>query len=139
VISSGPIVRARVQLARPAGLRQLLAFCVVGASGYVVNLAVFSALLLLGSDYRLAACGAFLVAVANNYTWNRAWTFDARGRAVASQASRFFAVSLVALGASFALLSLFVALGLGEIPAQAAAIVLATPVSFFGNKVWSFR
>jgi putative flippase GtrA len=130
---------ARLELARPAGFRQLLAFCLVGASGYVVNLAVYTTLLVLGLDFRAAACGAFLVAVANNYTWNRAWTFDARGRALVPQAARFFAVSLLALGVSLALLSLFVAIGVGELPAQAGAIVLATPVSFLGNKVWSFR
>ena len=130
---------ARVELARPSGFRQLFAFCVVGASGYVVNLAVYSALLLLALDYRLAACGAFAVAVANNYAWNRAWTFDARGRALVPQAARFFAVSLLGLGVSLALLSLLVAMGVAELPAQAGAIVLATPVSFIGNKVWSFR
>ena len=118
---------------------QLVKFSVVGASGYAVNLAVFTALLALAADYRLAACGAFLVAVANNYVWNRAWTFDGRGKAVGRQATRFFGVSLLALGVSFVLLALFVAFGLGEVVAQAAAIVLATPVSFLGNKLWSFR
>jgi putative flippase GtrA len=140
VITSRPLARAaRLELGRPAGFGQLVAFCLVGASGYAVNLAVFTALLALAADYRLAACGAFLVAVANNYTWNRTWTFDGRGKAVGRQATRFFAVSLIALGVSLALLALFVAAGLGEVVAQAAAIVLATPVSFLGNKLWSFR
>ena len=29
--------------------------------------------------------------------------------------------------------------GIGEIVAQAVAIVVVTPVSFTGNKIWSFR
>ena len=32
-----------------------------------------------------------------------------------------------------------VAAGVGEFPAQAAAIVLVTPVNFLGNKLWSFK
>jgi putative flippase GtrA len=32
-----------------------------------------------------------------------------------------------------------VRLGLGEVPAQALAIVLVTPLNFIGNKLWSFR
>jgi putative flippase GtrA len=130
---------APIGVRRPAGLGQLLAFCVVGASGYVVNLAVFTALVALGSHFRVAACGAFVVAVANNYAWNRKWTFSATRKAIMPQAARFFGVSLVGFGASLAFLSLLVAVGVAELPAQAGAIVLATPVSFLGNKVWSFR
>ena len=29
--------------------------------------------------------------------------------------------------------------GLGEVTAQAIAIVIVTPVNFIGNKLWSFR
>ena len=45
---------------------QLAKFCTVGASGYVVNLAVFTALLhWAGIHYRLAAVGSFVVAWIN--------------------------------------------------------------------------
>jgi putative flippase GtrA len=36
-------------------------------------------------------------------------------------------------------LHLLVQAGLGEIVAQALAIMLVTPVNFVGNKLWSFR
>jgi putative flippase GtrA len=125
---------------RPANWMQLVRFALVGASGYVVNLAVFT-LLVHGAavNYRLAAVGAFVVAVANNFTWNRRWTFRARGGHAGSQAARFLVVSVVALGVNLAILELLVAgFELPEVPAQAVAIVLATPLSFLGNKLWTF-
>ena len=42
---------------------QLAKFCAVGAVGYVVNLAVYTALLHAGLHYLLAATCSFLVAV----------------------------------------------------------------------------
>jgi hypothetical protein len=58
---------------------QLVRFALVGASGYAVNLAVFSLLVhAAGVNFRLAALCAFLVAVGNNFLWNRRWTFRAR-------------------------------------------------------------
>jgi putative flippase GtrA len=45
----------------------------------------------------------------------------------------------VAFVFNLAALELLVAVaGLPEVPAQAIAIVVATPVSFAGNKLWSF-
>ena len=136
-----PISRARVR----AGLRkrknweQLVKFCIVGGSGYVVNLVVFALLVeVAGLHYITAAVGSFLVAVTNNYTWNRLWTFRAQRGGVAYQGVRFLVVSTAALLANLAVLHLLVTLGLGEVLAQAIAIVLVTPVNFVGNKLWSF-
>ena len=132
--------RAGQALRRSHNWIQLAKFSTVGASGYVVNLAVFSALL-LGADFdhRLAAVCSFLVAVANNYTWNRLWTFHGQRGHVAYQGARFFVVAVLALAANLAALELLIMLGLGEIPAQAIAIVLVTPINFVGNKLWTFR
>ena len=57
---------------------QLGKFCAVGAVGYLVNLAVYAALLHAGVHYLLAATCSFLVAVTSNYIWNRLWTFRDR-------------------------------------------------------------
>ena len=132
--------RVRLGLRKPAAWLQLIRFALVGASGYVVNLAVFATLVPgLGADYRAGATGAFLVAVANNFVWNRRWTFAARDGRRRRQATRFLAVSVAAFLVGLGLLHLLVAgAGMGEVPAQALAIVLATPLSFLGNKLWSF-
>ena len=129
-------------LRQPRHWYQLLRFCLVGASGYVVNLAVFSVFTgPLDSGHRVAAVAAFLVAVTNNFAWNRRWTFgDARGESARFQAVRFLAVSVVAFLFSLVLLEILVTgLDVADLPAQAIAIVCATPLSFLGNRLWSFR
>ena len=131
--------RAARALRRSHNWMQLAKFCAVGASGYVVNLAVYAALLnLAGLHYLVAAVGSFLVAVTNNYLWNRLWTFRDRRGHVAFQGMRFLVVAVLALGANLLLLRLLVEAGLGKIVAQAIAIVLVTPLNFIGNKLWSF-
>lgn len=138
VVSGG--ARARAALGRRHNWLQLARFVTVGASGYVVNLAVYT-LLLRGLEvhYLLAATGSFLVAVTNNYTWNRLWTFRGQRGHIGYQGLRFLVVSTIALAANLALLTLFVGgLGVGKVLAQAIAIVLVTPLNFVGNKLWSF-
>jgi putative flippase GtrA len=132
--------RAAQALRRPHNWMQLAKFCTVGASGYVVNLAVYATLLKAGGlHYLAAAAGSFLVAVSNNYLWNRVWTFRHQRGHVAYQGMRFLVVSVVALAANLVCLSVLVGVGLGKIVAQAIAIVLVTPLNFVGNKLWSFR
>ena len=119
---------------------QLAKFCTVGAVGYAVNLAVYTALVDAGGlHYTVAAAGSFLVAVTNNYLWNRLWTFRGQRGHIAYQGLRFLVVSLLALAANEVLLTAFVAGGIGKVVAQAIAVVLVTPINFVGNKLWSFR
>jgi putative flippase GtrA len=119
---------------------ELAKFCLVGVSGYVVNLLVYVALL-DGANlhYRLAATGSFLVAVTNNYLWNRLWTFRHHRGHFGYQGLRFFVVSAIVYVCNLAILTVLVELGLGKIVSQAIAIVLVTPANFVGNKLWSFR
>ena len=131
--------RAVRALRRPANWMQLAKFATVGATGYAVNLAVYTALLRgAGWHYIYAATVSFLVAVTNNYLWNRLWTFrDQRGH-VGFQGLRFFTVAVVAYGANLGILSALIALGMDKVAAQAIAIGLVTPHNFIGNKLWSF-
>ena len=128
-------------LRKPANWVQLVKFSAVGASGYVVNLAVYSTLVHVASvHYMLAAVLAFCVAVTNNFLLNRHWTFDAAHGHAGFQAARFIVVSLCAF--AFNLLVLFALVefaGMAKVPAQAIAIAAATPLNFIGNKLWSFR
>ena len=137
---SAEILRLLASLRSVRNWQELGKFCVVGAFGYLINLAVYDALLHEHLHYLAAATCSFLVAVTSNYTWNRIWTFREHRGHVGIQGMRFFVVSLVALGANLAMLHLLIAYaGLGKLLGQAVAIVLVTPLNFVGNKLWSFR
>jgi putative flippase GtrA len=136
----GP-ARARINAAlrRRRNWEQLLKFCLVGVTGYAVNLVVFALLVnRLDVHYIPAAICSFLVAVTNNYTWNRLWTFRAQRGHYGYQGMRFLVVSTLALVANLVVLQLYIEAGLDKVAAQAIAIVLVTPVIFVGNKLWSF-
>jgi dolichol-phosphate mannosyltransferase len=139
--------RVRAGLRKPSNWLQLVRFAIVGASGYVVNLVVYTLLEHgLSAGYALAATGAFIVALSNNFVWNRLWTFRAGQGHAGFQAARFCVVSLVAFAFNLLVLYALVegfdmdeVMGMGTVPAQAIAIAAATPLNFIGNKLWSFK
>ena len=132
--------RVRHGLRRPHNWVQLVKFCVVGGSGYVVNLVVFGVCVhALELHHLVAATIAFVFALTNNFWWNRHWTFGAREGHAGFQAARFFTVSVGAFLVQVTLLELLVSVaGAPKLPAQAVSIVLAMPFNFVGNKMWSF-
>jgi putative flippase GtrA len=143
-IKQSPIalhVRVRHGVRKPHNWLQLVRFGAVGASGYVVNLAVFAAgVHLFGIDYRVSAVLAWIVSVTNNFWWNRHWTFSAKAAHPLQQALRFFAVSLVVFGFSYGVLvGLVSGMGVTKDLAQAIAIAAGTPLNFVGQKLWSFK
>ncbi len=124
---------------KPENWAQLVRFAVVGASGYVINLLVFwLATEKADLHHVLAAVIAFVVAVTNNFLWNRHWTFRASAGHAGFQAARFLTVSVISLGVNLLILQGLIALGMPEIGAQAIAVAVATPVNFIGNKLWTF-
>jgi putative flippase GtrA len=130
----------RVRSAGRAEWLQLLRFCLVGSSGYMVNLSVFSLLVAgFGTGHIVAAIGAFCVAWCSNFALNRHWTFRRSEQRPSRQGARYLIVSLFALEVGIVLLDLLVQLGAPAVPAQATAIVAVTPVSFLLNRRWTFR
>jgi dolichol-phosphate mannosyltransferase len=124
---------------KPGNWLQLFQFGIVGATGYLINLAVFAVVNgALDIHYIPAAIIAFCVAVTNNFWWNRHWTFDAKHGHAGFQAARFFIVSVLALVVNLIALKLLVGGGMNELPAQAIAVAIAMPFNFIGNKLWTF-
>jgi putative flippase GtrA len=132
--------RVRHGLRRPHNWIQLVKFFAVGGSGYVVNLATFwVAHDQIRMHHLPSATIAFVFAVFNNFWWNRHWTFGARQGHAGFQAARFFAVSVIAFFFALAVLQLLIDnTNLPDLVAQAISIVVATPLNFLGNKMWSF-
>ena len=133
-------VRVRLGVRHPGNWLQLLRFGAVGASGYVVNLVVFAACVhVIGIDYRVSSVIAFLVSVNSNFWLNRHWTFSAREAHPMLQALRFFTISVVVYSFSYVVLVALVDAGFSKVVAQAIAIAAGTPLSFVGQKLWSFK
>jgi dolichol-phosphate mannosyltransferase len=130
----------RRSLTRLSAWLELGRFAIVGGSGYIVNLAVFTVAVSAGAHYRVAATVAFLVAVGNNFFWHRRWTFAVRGGRRRRQGARFLTLSVAGFLVSLGVLSLLAGgLGVPEVPAQAVAIVAWTPLSFLCNRFWTFE
>ncbi|MBC8102162.1 MAG: GtrA family protein [Cytophagales bacterium] len=83
-------------VARP-GVRQLVKFCIVGASSTVIDLTIFNILLSLSVPPVFAVVGGFIGGVSNGFYWNRRWTFKGRQGSMAKQGPIFFATNLVGL------------------------------------------
>jgi dolichol-phosphate mannosyltransferase len=131
-------VNVAIRLTRWLVESAFVRFCLVGASGYAVNLAVYAGLLAAGLHYLAAATVSFLVAAGSNYVWNRTWTFRTAGSPVLGQGARALFVSGLSLGANQLFLLALVDAGAGHLAGQAVAIVLVTPFSFTANKLWAF-
>ena len=133
-------LRVRRGLRNGQNWLQLLRFAIVGASGYAVNLVVFwLAVHPGGAGHRAGAVLAFVVAVSNNFLWNRSWTFRIGHGRVHHQALRFLVVSLGGFAVNLVVLEALVAgAGLPELAAQAIAVAVAMPVNFLGNRYWTF-
>jgi dolichol-phosphate mannosyltransferase len=130
--------RARAALRRRHNWVELIKFGIVGASGFVINLAVYQSVLGIGAHS--AAAVSFVVSAASNYWWNRHWTFAGQKGSFTLQGARFYVVSLAAFAVNQLWLAVFLdLLGLGPLVSQALAIMLVTPLNFLGNKLWSFR
>ena len=132
--------RVREGLSKRGNWVQLSKFCLIGASGYAVNLLTFAFCHeILNAHHLAAATGAFVLAVTNNFIWNRHWTFNAGSGRARSQAPRFLTVSVVDFVVAAVILDLLVKLGsVPAVPAQALSIAAATPLNFIGNKLWTF-
>jgi dolichol-phosphate mannosyltransferase len=123
--------------------RTFIKFALVGLSGVVVNLGLFSLLMALGINKYLASPIAIEASVVSNFFLNNYWTFrwrKTRDR-VRVKGLKFNAVSLLALGISY---STFVALSFAfpDVPPhvhQFLGIIPATLVNYFLNSYWTFR
>ncbi len=136
-----PLVR---RITQRRGVRQFVKFGIVGASGFIVNLLVFTFLQRVVPGHNTTAAYNFIYSVAflsggvSNYFLNRIWTFRSSAHA-GREGAQFLSVSLMAL-----CVGLFVSwllqpyLGHGH-RLWFVSTVAAIFVNFFINKYWTFR
>lgn len=123
---------------------QFMRFCLVGASGVLVNYLVMHGLYNgLDSPYGLSSVAAYLVASVNNFIWNKIFTFkdDVRGLwAVVRQYMRFLSVILLGMGINLGVLVLLVELAdMDPVLANLVGVLFATVSNFLGNKIFAFK
>jgi putative flippase GtrA len=133
--------RFSYEVRHPENHKQLIRFLCVGASGYAVNLICFFVLVHpFSAADTLAFVIAAVIASTNNFFWNRHWTFRATEDHPVRQAVRFFLVSAVVLLMSLGIYRLLVTAGISQHTlADGIAWIIATPISFVVQKLWSFK
>jgi putative flippase GtrA len=119
---------------------QLVRYGIVAGCGYVLAIVFYAGELAVGIPPYAALGIAFVLNGIFNFSLIRIWAFPPSGRSVRSDLGRFCvvaAISFVVNYASFAVL--YSAIGLAPGTAQRLAILIAAPVTFIFNRLWSFR
>lgn len=139
---------------------RFIRFGLVGASGTVVNLVVlylaheyvFKVIEPADSRPYFSLALAIAVATANNFTWNRLWTWSDRQhatavddgerlskRSLAAQLSQYAAASWFGILLQYALTLWLNRMGLHYLQANLIAIAVASISNFVANDRWTFR
>lgn len=138
---------------------RFLRFAVVGTIGAVVDFGVFN---LLSSVFAtpavIASIISFTCAVANNFLWNRYWTYpDSRAKAVSRQIIQFVVINVVGLGIRTPLFAwlegVMIKFFSGALPSDfifsptftghnfslALVILVVMMWNFFANRYWTYN
>jgi putative flippase GtrA len=154
MIESAP---APTPLRDRSGLKQLIKFCIVGASSTIIDKGSLWLLLnklLPQMPWWVCSTISFCLAVSNGFFWNRRWTFRALGEGHSSahqQYAKFVFTNAIGLILNLSITKLFLVLMTGQLlhqknpsPNQVMlASLCAVPIVVFWNfaaaKYWTFR
>ena len=119
---------------------QPVRFVVIGAGGYLVNLAVFAALFHAGLPYVPASIASYFASNALMYLGNRYFTFRLGHDGFWGAYLRYMLVGGIVAVLNAAILALIVErLHLDPRLGQALSLLIVTPVGFVLFKRWTFR
>src|SRR4051794_26838120 len=120
--------------------RQLRRYVVVGLIGYTVQVGSFALLVhVVGVPYVGSAVAAGLLALLNNFLFNRRWTFEVGHKPVARQAGAYLVISAVFFAAQIGILHVLVVAGVPKVIAEALSVVAVVPVNFLAQRRFAFR
>ena len=135
-------------------MRQLIKFCIVGASSTVIDKGI--QWILMGIfplvPWWLIQSVSFCFGVTNGFIWNRHWTFAGQNNASArTQYSKFFATNVIGLGLNLLMTKGFLVLFTGKmihavnpgkttvLLASLCAIPIVVIWNFGASRLWTFR
>jgi putative flippase GtrA len=122
----------------PAGRTQVIRFCMIGILNTIVGYGVFF-LLVNYLYYLLALVFAHCTGVVHSFLWNKYWIFKS-GEFRVSEFIKFNLIYAVVFLVNA--LALYVSVDIIHVNVRLAQLVLLpviTLVSFFGQKLWTFR
>jgi putative flippase GtrA len=119
---------------------QVVRYGAVAGSGYLLAVVVYTIELHVGVSPYIALGGAFSLNGLFNFALLRALVFPRSGRSLSSDLRRFCVVAGVSFGVNYASFAiLYSAVELPAASAQRLAILIAAPVTFLANRLWSFK
>jgi dolichol-phosphate mannosyltransferase len=123
--------------------KTFIKFAVVGLSGVIVNLGIFTLLLQANVNKYIASPISIEVSIITNFLLNNYWTFRSRKShdRLRIKGLKFNAVSLVSLGVSYTTFVILSVLFPETAPAvhQLIGIAPAMLINYFLNSYWTFK
>jgi putative flippase GtrA len=135
-------------------MRQLIKFCLVGASSTIINQGILALLLRIAPKlpWWASLTVGFLFGVTNGFYWNRRWTFQAQNQGSSKrQFPKFVATNLIGLLLNLLITKGFLVLFTGKVAhtanpdpntiqlASLCAIPLVVVWNFTASRLWTFR
>jgi putative flippase GtrA len=136
-------------------MRQLIKYCLVGASSTVIDIGVYwilSQILPPTIPWYVLKSISFCFGVTNGFFWNRHWTFKARDLGTSRQQyPKFVATNLVGLGLNLGVTKVFLFFFTGQwifavkprdelvILASLCAVPIVVIWNFTASRLWTFR
>ncbi|MFF2888439.1 GtrA family protein [Paenibacillus sp. NPDC057967] len=130
--------------ARKRSIKQFLTFSVIGGLNTLIDMGVFTLLIVVQTHYSIAQIAAYAAGMLNSYVMNSVFTFRDEAAANGKQGGarrimRFLLWNLCMLGASLLLLVIATEwIGLHELISKAMVTVLVVALNFYGSKRWVF-
>jgi putative flippase GtrA len=119
---------------------QLIRYGVIAGFGYLLAIGTYSGELAIGIAPYVGLGIAFVLNGLFNFALIRLWAFPRSGRSVRSDLARFCVVAGASFLVNYAVFAvLYSLIGQAADTSQRLGILIAAPVTFFGNRVWSFR
>jgi putative flippase GtrA len=121
-------------------VEEFVKFCIVGSTGTVIHLGILYVLTeVFHIWYIISATAGFCVAVANNFVWNKYWTFQNRAPEIPRQFVSYFVINVISLAINLSVLYVLTEYGgMWYMAAQVVAILVALSNNFLGNKKFTF-